>query len=118
MQIPAKRLPIIAAPTLLMVGSFYALAVHMYAALGGWPKRIGEFGFPRPLVLHSDLTLDYFGIVLATTLLVCPVAIFVCSLVPRWRSAVPYLLAHCGFFIAGMILMHVAPSKFIDWWWD
>jgi hypothetical protein len=101
-----------------MVVSFYALAVHMYAALGGWPKQIGEFGFPRPLLVHAGITLDYFGIVLVTTILVCPVAILVCLLVQRWRPAVPYLIAHCGLFTAGMILMHIAPSEFINWWWD
>jgi hypothetical protein len=118
MGIPIKRLLILALPSLLMVVSFYILAVHMHIALGGWPKQIGETGFSRSLVIHSALTTDYFGIVLLTTILLCPPIILVCWLVRRWRSAVPYLLAHCGFFIAGMIVMHLAPAQFLDWWWD
>jgi hypothetical protein len=118
MRISGRSLSIVGVPSVLTVVSFYALALHMYAALGGWPKQIGEFGFPPALLVHSHLTLNYFGVVLFTTLFLCPIAVLLCSLVPRWRVTVPYLLTHFGFFIAAMILMHIAPSKFIDWWWD
>jgi hypothetical protein len=116
--VDARVASVIALPSVLMVVSFYILAVHMHVALGGWPKQIGESGFPRALVIHAALTTDYFGIVLLTTILLCPPTIVVCWLVRRWRPAVPYLLAHYGFFIAGMIVMHLAPAQFIDWWWD
>ena len=41
-------------PGIVMTGTFYALAVHMHAELGGWPKTIGEAGFPPVLVTHRN----------------------------------------------------------------
>lgn len=40
-----------------MVLLFYALAIHMYLALGGWPESIGERGFPPALVLHAEVAI-------------------------------------------------------------
>ena len=34
-------------PSIIMLAFFYSLAIHMHSALGGWPKSIGERGFPQ-----------------------------------------------------------------------
>ena len=29
-------------PAMVLVGTFYTLAIHMYLSLGGWPGNIGK----------------------------------------------------------------------------
>jgi hypothetical protein len=40
-------------PTLVMLGLFYSLAVHMHQSLDGWPRSIGEDGFPASLLTQE-----------------------------------------------------------------
>src|SRR5689334_1703299 len=53
-----------ALPHLILLVLFYSLAIHMWQALGGWPRSIGEGGFPNLLVSHAHITQNFFGVLL------------------------------------------------------
>ena len=113
-----KGIIIAALPSILMLGLFYSLAIHMHSSLGAWPKSIGERGFPPALVAHCSLTVQVY-IALSASLYVLPIAILVCALVPRWRRLLVYLFL-CGIFSFFSLLLtsFAAPSGFITWWMD
>ena len=105
-------------PGLVMSLSFYALALHMHAVLGGWPTSIGEAGFPPGLVRHANMTLGYFGVMILSSLFVWPLALAVCAGVPRLRGFIRYLSLLAASFAVNFALMLLAPSQFLSWWWD
>ena len=39
-------------PALLMLASFYSLAIHLHHSLGTWPASIGDRDFPQLLITH------------------------------------------------------------------
>ena len=105
-------------PALAMLGLFYSLAVHMYRSLGGWPATIGDHGFPASLVTHASLTAGAFSALVLTGLVAWPLACLSCALVRRWRGAIFYLGVYaiaCSICFGAMLL---APSPFLNWWWD
>lgn len=105
-------------PSLLMLGLFYSLAIHMRQSLGGWPTSIGEDGFPPLLVTHAIITTTYFSILILLGIFVFPVAILVCSLVPSWRRVVRYFALYALLFLVCWGLMQFAPEQFLYWWRD
>ncbi|MBN1676077.1 MAG: hypothetical protein JXR37_33845 [Kiritimatiellae bacterium] len=107
-----------AMPGVIMVVSFYALAVHMHAALGDWPTCIGKAGFPPVLVKHANWTCGYFGAMLLAIIFAWPLAVGICAAVPRLRRFIAHLSLFAGSFAACFALMSVAPSRFLYWWWD
>ena len=107
-----------ALPSLLALGLFYSLAIHMHRALGGWPTGIGEAGFPPALVTHANIATSYFGMTLAASILMLPIAILVSLLVSRWRHLVPYFALYAFAFIVSIVLMQFAPEPFLYWWRD
>lgn len=113
-----RRVLASAAPSVVMVSSFYGLALHMHHVLGQWPDRIGNDGFPAALVLHADITLNFFGVLLIGTILLWPLGCIVCLVVSRFRTALPYFLIHAASFCLGFVVMHLAPRQFLNWWWD
>lgn len=106
------------APGVIMIVGFYALAVHMYAALGGWPKSIGNDGFLPALVRHADWTWVYFFAMVLVSIFVWPVAVGICSAVPRLRRFVAYLSLFAVSTIVCYIGMLLGPAQFLYWWWD
>ena len=106
------------APGIVMLLTFYALALHMHAALGGWPKAIGNAGFPPGLVQHDNATSWYFPVMLLAVFLAWPVALAICSAVARLRRFIPHLSLFAGSFVVNLALMLLGPSQFLDWWWD
>ncbi|KKK74913.1 hypothetical protein LCGC14_2878980 [marine sediment metagenome] len=113
-----RGLIIAVVPGLVMVGSFYALALHMYVSLGGWPKTIGETGFPPALLVHARVTLSYFGAMALLAIFGWPIALLTCSLVRRLRRYIAYVTAGGVAFVVCLILMMIGPSGFLYWWWD
>ncbi len=105
-------------PGVVMVGTFYALALHMHATLGGWPKAIGEAGFPPALVKHANWTFWYFEAMILTVLFAWPVALAVCSLISRLRHFMAHLSLFAGSSALCFGLMLLGPSQFLYWWWD
>jgi hypothetical protein len=89
----ASRTGIVASvlPGFLMLVLFYSLAIHMRLSLGMWPNSIGENGFSRGLLTHTQITVIYFEILILMTIFSLPVAILACLLIPEWRRIVPYL---------------------------
>ena len=115
-----RRLAMVTA-LLLPVGTtvlFWSLCVHMYFALGAWPRVIGDAGFPERLAVHADAALLVFGSLLLGTLFVLPVAAVVCCLVPICRPGLPALRAFAGASAAFFASMCPAPGGFLYWWWD
>lgn len=103
-------------PSLIMLGLFYSLAVHMYQRFGGWPTSAGEHGFPPMLVAHGAVAVAFctgHGLFTAFGL---PVAALVCLIVPKWRVAVPYFILAALMFFIGLGLMKLAPHQFLRWW--
>ena len=105
-------------PSVLMVLSFYALAIHMYHSLGGWPQKIGEEGFPPSLLLHQHIQAWYFSLMLIFILFLYPLVSFVCLSVSRWRGMLPYISFFGVSFGVGLFVMFLGPSKFVNWWTD
>ncbi len=108
----------VAAPGVVMVAGFYGLALHMHTALGGWPKSIGEAGFPLALVKHANWTFGYFLVMIHAMLFAWPVAVGICSAAPRLRRFIAHLSLFAGSFAVCFGLMLLAPSQFLYWWWD
>ena len=107
-----------ALPSLIMLGLFYSLAIHMYRSLGGWPASIGERGFPPSLLTHADVTVLYFSVLFLSSVYLIPAAIVVCLFVQRWRPFIPYFALYAVLFFVGWGCMHFAPEPFLYWWRD
>lgn len=105
-------------PAVGFVASFFSLAWHMFRALGGWPDSIGMAGFPDDLIAHADAALAYFGIFLAGSVIVWPLAFGVALAVRRLRGALVPLGTYAIAFAASLSAMALAPSRFLYWWWD
>ena len=105
-------------PSLLMLILFYSLAVHLYQYLGKWPESIGDTGFPHSLIVHESVSINYFTILLLLNLFVWPIALLLCVAIRRWRRVVFYLGTYMlsYFVLWGLVLL--APSGFLNWWWD
>ena len=101
-----------------MLGLFYSLAFHMYQSLGKWPTSIGERGFPPLLLTHARIANIYLVVFLLVSVLVLPLAILVCSVVPRWRQWVPYLGVYVLSVFVCWALTQLAPEPFLWWWRD
>jgi len=105
-------------PNLLMLVLFYSLAVHMYQSLGDWPASIGGEGFSPLLIAHAGIATNYLVILLLLTVFIWPVTLLLCALVRRWRGLVSYLGIYGLSYAVSCGLMLLAPSGFLNWWWD
>jgi len=108
----------VALPSMLSLGLFYSLALHMHHSLGNWPTSIGERGFPPVLVTHANITVDFFVVLLLSSVFVVPTVMLVCAVTPRWRQLLPYLTLYVALFFGCWGLMQCAPEAFLNWWRD
>jgi hypothetical protein len=119
---PARqsRIAVVAAllPPLLMLLLFYSLAIHMHKSLGTWPTSIGEQGFPALLITHDTIATNYFTVLTLISIFAWPVAFLLCAIVRRWRVCVYYLCLYGFACLACLVAMLLAPSPFLNWWWD
>ena len=119
---PAKQSLIAVAaavlPALLMLALFYSLAIHMHQSLGGWPASIGERGFPASLTTHGYIATTYFSILLLVSIFAWPISFLFCLLIRRWRVCVYYLGVYALSCLVCLGAMLLAPSQFLNWWWD
>ena len=109
---------LVCTPALLMLGSYYSLALHMRWALQGWPANIGTNGFPQSLIVHGDIAMFCFGTNLLLLLFGWPIGFLVCLVVRRWNGGAWYLGVLAMSVAIGIGLMALAPGQFTDWWWD
>lgn len=106
------------APSLVLLGLFYTLALHMHQSLGAWPHSIGERGFPPGLLVHASAASNYFAALLLATLFAGPPAFVVGLLVRSWHRCTIYLSLHVLSFAVCAGLMLLAPAPFLTWWRD
>ena len=101
-----------------MLCLFYSLAIHMHRRLDGWPRTIGDQGFPEALVVHADFAQLAFGSLLLGCLFVLPLAVVLCLCVPRMRGGLYYLGIYALVGLASFGATLLAPEPFLNWWWD
>ena len=104
-------------PGVLLLVLFYSLAIHMRSSLGTWRGATGASGFSRVLLLHAQVTIDYF-ILLFLTVLALPLAIVPCLMKQKWQGMVPYLALFALAFLTSWVLMQFAAGQFLEWWRD
>lgn len=105
-----------ALPSLVMLGLFYSLAIHMYQHFGGWPTSTGQHGFPPALVAHATVAVAFCRDFMLLTHLVLPVVYFICLLVPKWRVVASYIGLGVLLIIVSFGLTMLAPQPFLRWW--
>lgn len=94
------------------------LAAHMRIALGGWPRNIGQAGFPNALAVHADVAMWIFGQLLIATVAVLPIAALIAVAIRPLRPAI-FPLSLCGLAnLASLGIMQLYPDAFLNWWWD
>src|SRR5438045_1765693 len=111
-----RGLLIAAAPGVVMLMLFYSLAIHMYQTLGGWPRSIGELGFPAGLLAHCSVTVWYCVAFVSIAIYAAPIALVVSLVIRKWRRVAPYLGAGLIFGAVSWGLMMLAPAPFLYWW--
>lgn len=104
-------------PAVAMVVLFHSLAIHMHLSLGAWPTSVGERGFPSSLVTHACFAQLLFTILFFSCLAWTPTFV-VCIMVDRWLFLIKYLIAFAASCIICAVIMSLAPSQFLVWWWD
>ena len=107
-----------AAHPVVTAGLFFTLALHMHRRLDGWPRTIGTAGFPETLVMHAEVAQLVYGALLLGLLFAWPIAVLLCSFVPRLRPGLLYLSVYALSAGVAFGVMQLAPSPFLDWWWD
>jgi len=105
-------------PAVVMLALFYSLAVHMHQSIGAWPSSIGERDFPVPLITHAYIATSYFSLLSLFSIFGWPVIFLLCLLVRRWRSCIYYLVLYAVSSLVSLGTMLLAPSQFLNWWWD
>ena len=105
-------------PALLMLALFYSLAIHMHQRLGAWPNSIGDAGFPAPLITHDSIASNYFIGWLLVSILAWPIAFLLCVVIKRWRVCLYYMGVYALACLVCLGAMMLAPSQFLNWWWD
>lgn len=114
------RVAIVAAflPGTTFVVATATLAVHMQAALGGWPANIGRRGFPPLLELHAEFAMLVFTGLLLGTVFVMPCLVIAAAAVRPFRGFVLPLGLCAMANLAAVGALDLAPDPFLDWWWD
>ena len=107
-----------ALPSVVMVIMFYSLAIHVRLSLGQWPQSIGDVGFPSGLIMHERIAGNYVFGPLLVSLFIWPLAVFLCWWVSSWRRFIAYQTIHALSFLVGFGAICLAPSSFLNWWWD
>lgn len=105
-------------PAIVLVGSFYTLAIHMYLSLGGWPANIGTAGFSSALDFHVEIAQHCFWFPALVLFVTWPIAVVVFAVVRRWQAGVHYLGIVAIAWAIGFGLTQLGPDGFLNWWWD
>ncbi len=96
---------------------FWTLALHMYYALGDWPKSIGTRGFPPALYWHAEIATMFFYMGLLVVLFAVPLTVC-CLLFKRTRHFAFYLFLFLAAALLSIFSMMLAPKEFMTWWLD
>ena len=105
-------------PGLVVLISYYSLALHARLVLGEWPNQANDLVLPSALHLHIDASHWTVAMTILAVLILFPILVVIGLSMRRCR----FLVAPIGlgalavaFAIASTIL---APDSFQDWWWD
>jgi hypothetical protein len=104
-------------PGLINLTAFYSLAWHMYITFGDWPG-IGTEGFPDALLLHDSLAIDLFTICLCFPLVLFAPLWIIFYLIKPIRPWLDKLAAFGLSCVVSTVLTQLAPSGFLNWFWD
>jgi hypothetical protein len=113
-----KGIMLAALPTLLALGFFCSLIIHIRFIIGWRLSCIPLGAWPSSLDSHFYIASAFFVPLLYCTIFVVPVAILVCLLVSRWRYLALYLSVHFLLFVGFVLLTQLAPASFLQWWLD
>ncbi len=105
-------------PGLLFLLLYFSLAVHMHKSLGKWPERIGNHGFSSTLNAHDAVVSHYFSWFIIFAILAWPVLVASFAIIARLNRYLPQVMALGLSFWLFVPLMFLAPSDFLNWWWD
>jgi hypothetical protein len=89
----------------------------MYITFGDWPP-IGKDGFPDALLLHDSLVVDLFTICLCFPLVLFAPLWIVFYLIKPIRPWLDKLAAFGVSCVVSTVLTQLAPSGFLNWFWD
>ena len=92
-------------PYLMGLFLFYSLAIHMHHSFNGWPKRIGTQGFSSALLIHDQIVGAYIIYLVLFTIIIVPVMILICLLVPHLNHLDIYFTLHLMLLPIGYGLM-------------
>jgi hypothetical protein len=112
-----RWLALTALPGLLLLVTFFSLAVHMHSRLGGWPDFYGTDGLPLELVTHSSVSEWVFSIVLLLALCM-PLVLALFAIVPQLRTGMIYPASCAATSWLCLFMTALAPAGFQRWWWD
>lgn len=105
-------------PSVLSLGLFWSLAIHLRHSLGGWPLGIGFAELQGPLLFHAQVAFNFFWLVTQYSIMNWPLYCGISAIFPPFRKT----LLYAGIYSAGLalvtIFMFAAPSGFQQWWWD
>ena len=97
---------------------YFSLVAHVYLSLGAWPKTIGNDGFPTALLIHQDIAGLFFGALLLGLFFVWTPVVLVSCFSHRLRPSLKYQGIFAAASLAIFGLTFLAPSDFLNWWWD
>ena len=102
---------------LLWLGLYFGLAVHLRATLGHWQTAIGQNPGSWLFAVHEKAAWQ-LAVIIAHSLYAIPAVIVLSLLLKRWRHVGVYALSYGGAVVTAYLLMNLAPSSFVNWWWD
>lgn len=105
-------------PGLLFLLIFFTFAVHMHNSLGQWPETLGNHGFSPALNTHARIAATYFSGFVIFAILAWPVLIAFFAIIAKLRRFLPQVMALGLSFWIFVPWIFLAPSGFLNWWWD
>lgn len=105
-------------PGLLFLLIFFSLALHMHSSLGQWPESLGNHGFSHALNVHAEVASNYFSCFLLFAIFIWPVLVASFAIIARLKNYLPQIMALGLSFWVFVPWIFLAPSDFLNWWWD
>lgn len=102
-------------PNLLLMFLMVSLAFHMRMALGQWPDSIGMENFPRWLIIHADVVIGFFIVILFGTLFVLPPVAIIGYIIVPFRRILPWLAVYYIGHIVMWLVLVAMPEGFLYW---
>ena len=116
-RITLKRFAIISMPGTLTLISFYLAAAKMYLDLNGWPDNIGYSQVPESTLPYITVATWAFSIT-GMSIACAPIALAIFLIAPRLRQHLIYPSLFVIISFLALLLTLLAPSGFLNWWWD